>query len=160
MGEASGRQDISQEALAAAGASGPSDETVAGKIAEMNKRARRRTFRSRTNCAQNSPLTAIIVEITKDGIRWKKEVVSSRLETVPEKDCHSDRRRNLLFLSNCGSTHGMTRLLSYSQACASRRIVASSKCLPRIWDADRQAGFRRFAGHGDARDSRQVCRTV
>ena len=71
--KASGRQDISQEALAAAGASGPSDEEVAGKIAEMEQARKTKNFPLSDKLRAELAADGIVVEITKDGIRWKRK---------------------------------------------------------------------------------------
>jgi cysteinyl-tRNA synthetase len=71
--KASGRQDISQEALAAAGASGPSDEVVAGKIAEMEQARKTKNFPLSDKLRAELAADGIVVEITKDGIRWKRK---------------------------------------------------------------------------------------
>jgi cysteinyl-tRNA synthetase len=71
--KASGREDISQEALAAAGASGPSDDEVAGKIAEMELARKQKNFALSDKLRAELAADGIAVEITKDGIRWKRK---------------------------------------------------------------------------------------
>src|SRR5882724_10792053 len=71
--KASGRKDISPEALAAAGASGPSDEAVAGKIAEMEQARKAKNFVLSDKLRAELAADGIVVEITKDGIRWKRK---------------------------------------------------------------------------------------
>jgi cysteinyl-tRNA synthetase len=71
--KASGRQDISQEALVAAGATGPSEEEVAGKIAEMEQARKTKNFPLSDKLRAELAADGIIVEITKDGIRWKRK---------------------------------------------------------------------------------------
>ena len=71
--KASGRQDISQEALAAAGASGPTDEVVEGKITEMEQARKTKNFPLSDKLRAELAADGIVVEITKDGIRWKRK---------------------------------------------------------------------------------------
>jgi cysteinyl-tRNA synthetase len=71
--KASGREDISPEALAAAGSSGPSDEAVAGKIAEMEQARKVKNFPLSDQLRAELAADGIVVEITKDGIRWKRK---------------------------------------------------------------------------------------
>jgi cysteinyl-tRNA synthetase len=71
--QASGRSDISQEALAAAGASGPSDDQVAAKIAEMEQARKAKNFALSDKLRTDLAADGIVVEITKDGIRWKRK---------------------------------------------------------------------------------------
>jgi cysteinyl-tRNA synthetase len=71
--KASGRQDISPEALVLAGASGPSDEEVAVKIAEMEQARKAKDFSASDKLRAELAADGIVVEITKDGIRWKRK---------------------------------------------------------------------------------------
>ena len=71
--KASGRTDISPEALANAGASGPSDAEVAGKIAEMEQARKTKNFAESDRLRAELAAAGIVVEITKDGIRWKRK---------------------------------------------------------------------------------------
>jgi len=71
--KAAGREDISPEALAIAGASGPSDETVAGKIADMEQARKAKNFAASDKLRAELAADGIVVEITKDGIRWKRK---------------------------------------------------------------------------------------
>jgi cysteinyl-tRNA synthetase len=71
--KASGREDISPEALTAAGSSGPSDEVVAGKIAEMELARKTRNFPLSDRLRAELAADGVVVEITKDGIRWKRK---------------------------------------------------------------------------------------
>jgi cysteinyl-tRNA synthetase len=71
--KASGREDISPEALAAAGASGPSDEAVAGKIAAMEQARKAKNFPLSDKLRAELAAEGIVVEISKDGIRWKRK---------------------------------------------------------------------------------------
>jgi cysteinyl-tRNA synthetase len=71
--KASGRQDISPEALAAAGTSGPTDEAVAGKIAEIEQARKAKNFPLSDKLRAELAADGIIIEITKDGIRWKRK---------------------------------------------------------------------------------------
>jgi cysteinyl-tRNA synthetase len=71
--KASGREDISPEALAAAGASGPSDEAVAGKIAAMEQARKAKNFPLSDKLRAELAAEGIVVEISKDSIRWKRK---------------------------------------------------------------------------------------
>jgi len=71
--KASGREDISPEALAAAGSSGPSDEVVAGIIAKMEQARKAKDFPLSDKLRAELAADGIVVEITKDGIRWKRK---------------------------------------------------------------------------------------
>ena len=72
--KAEGREsEISRELLEIVGAAQLSDEEIGKKIAEMEAARRARNFKA--SDAIRSELTAagIIVEITKDGPRWKRK---------------------------------------------------------------------------------------
>ena len=69
----SGRTDISPEALAAAGALGPSEEEVEAKIAEMKRARTAKDFAASDKLRDELAAAGIVVEITKDGIRWKRK---------------------------------------------------------------------------------------
>jgi cysteinyl-tRNA synthetase len=71
--KASGREAISPEALAAAGSSGPSDEAVAGKIAAMGEARKAKNFPLSDKLRAELAADGIVVEITKDSIRWKRK---------------------------------------------------------------------------------------
>ena len=71
--KAAGRTDITPAALAAAGTSGPSDEAVAGKIAEMEQARNAKNFAASDKLRTELTAAGIAVEITKDGIRWKRK---------------------------------------------------------------------------------------
>ncbi len=71
--KAAARGDISPEALAAAGASGPSDEDVAGKIADMEQARKAKNFALSDSLRAELAAAGIVVEITKDGVRWKRK---------------------------------------------------------------------------------------
>jgi cysteinyl-tRNA synthetase len=72
--KAEGREkDISQELLDAVGAQSLSDAEVEEKIAEMETARRSRNFK--TSDAIRGELTSagLLVEITKDGVRWRRK---------------------------------------------------------------------------------------
>jgi cysteinyl-tRNA synthetase len=72
--KAAGREkDISPELLALAGASGPTDEEVAGKIAEMDQARKAKNFGVSDKLRAEMTAAGVIVEITKDGVRWKRK---------------------------------------------------------------------------------------
>jgi cysteinyl-tRNA synthetase len=71
--KALGRTDISPEALAAAGAAGPSDEEVASKIAAIELARKAKDFALSDKLRAELTAAGIVVEITKDGIRWKRK---------------------------------------------------------------------------------------
>src|SRR5450432_1070839 len=71
--KAVGRDDISPETLSAAGASGPSDEEVTAKIAEMEQARKSKNFALSDKLRAELAAAGIVVEITKDGIRWKRK---------------------------------------------------------------------------------------
>jgi cysteinyl-tRNA synthetase len=66
-------QDISPELLALAGASGPSDQDVNNKIAEMEQARKTRNFAASDKIRAELTAAGILVEITKDGIRWRRK---------------------------------------------------------------------------------------
>jgi cysteinyl-tRNA synthetase len=71
---ATGREkDISPELLALASASGPSDEEVAGKIAAMDQARKAKNFAASDKLRAELTTAGIIVETTKDGVRWKRK---------------------------------------------------------------------------------------
>src|SRR5215469_13470880 len=71
---AEGREkDISPEALAIAGTSGLSDAVVEGKIAEMKAARAARDFKKSDAIRAELLESGILVEITKDGIRWRRK---------------------------------------------------------------------------------------
>ena len=65
--------DISPELLALAGASGPTDEEVARKIAEMEQARKAKNFAASDQLRAELTAAGIVVEITKDGVRWKRK---------------------------------------------------------------------------------------
>jgi len=71
--KASGRSDISAEALAAAGSSGPTDQEVAGKVALMEQARKTKNFAESDRLRAELLAAGIAVEITKDGVRWKRK---------------------------------------------------------------------------------------
>ena len=72
--KASGREsDISPELMALAGVSGPSDEEVTQKIAAIVEARKTRNFAESDRLRAELTAAGIIVEITKDGVRWKRK---------------------------------------------------------------------------------------
>jgi cysteinyl-tRNA synthetase len=72
--KATGREkDISPELLALASASGPTDEEVEGKIAEMDQARKAKNFAASDKLRAELTAAGVIVEITKDGVRWKRK---------------------------------------------------------------------------------------
>ena len=65
--------DISPELLALAGASGPTDEEIARKIAEMEQARKAKNFAASDQLRAELTAAGIVVEITKDGVRWKRK---------------------------------------------------------------------------------------
>jgi cysteinyl-tRNA synthetase len=71
---AEGREkDISPEALALAGSGQPSDADIEKKIAEMGDARRTRDFKRSDALRAELTAAGIIVEITKDGVRWRRK---------------------------------------------------------------------------------------
>jgi cysteinyl-tRNA synthetase len=71
---AEGREkDISPEALALAGSGQPSDADIEKKIAEMEAARRARNFKRSDALRAELTSAGIIVEITKDGVRWRRK---------------------------------------------------------------------------------------
>ena len=66
-------KDISPELLALAGASGPSDQDIAAKITEMEQARKAKNFAASDNLRAELTAAGILVEITKDGIRWRRK---------------------------------------------------------------------------------------
>ncbi len=72
--KAAGREnDISPELLGLAGASGPTDEEVGRKIADMEQARKAKNFAASDKLRAELTAAGIIVEITKDGVRWKRK---------------------------------------------------------------------------------------
>ncbi len=72
--KAEGReQEISQELLEAAGAQQLSDAAIEKRIAEMEVARRARNFKVSDATRAGLAAAGIIVEITKDGVRWRRK---------------------------------------------------------------------------------------
>jgi cysteinyl-tRNA synthetase len=72
--KAEGRQnEISQQLLESVGANQLSDAEVEKKVAEMEAARRSRNFKSSDAIRAELGSNGIIVEITKDGARWKRK---------------------------------------------------------------------------------------
>jgi cysteinyl-tRNA synthetase len=71
---AQGREkDISPEALALAGSGQPSDADIEKKIAEMGDARRARDFKRSDALRAELVAAGILIEITKDGVRWRRK---------------------------------------------------------------------------------------
>ena len=72
--KAEGREkDITEEALALAGAGQLSDADIEKKIAEMDAARKARDFK-RSDALRAELITAgILIENTKDGVRWRRK---------------------------------------------------------------------------------------
>jgi cysteinyl-tRNA synthetase len=71
---AEGREkEITPEALAIAGSGGLSDEAVEAKIVEMSAARAARDFKKSDAIRAELVEAGILVEITKDGIRWRRK---------------------------------------------------------------------------------------
>jgi cysteinyl-tRNA synthetase len=71
---AEGREkDITPEALANAGSGQPSDAEVQKKIDEMGEARRARDFKRSDAIRAELTAAGILIEITKDGIRWRRK---------------------------------------------------------------------------------------
>ncbi len=66
-------KDISPELLALAGNSGPSDQDVNAKITEMEQARKAKNFAASDKLRAELASAGILVEITKDGIRWRRK---------------------------------------------------------------------------------------
>jgi len=72
--KAEGREDeISQQLLETVGANQLSDTDVEAKVAEMEAARRSRNFKFSDTIRAELRGNGIIVEITKDGARWKRK---------------------------------------------------------------------------------------
>ena len=72
--EAEGRaKDISQELLGAAGTGGLTDAEIEKKIAEMEGARRARNFQASDAIRGELTSAGLLVEITKDGVRWRRK---------------------------------------------------------------------------------------
>jgi cysteinyl-tRNA synthetase len=71
---AEGREkDISPEALAIGGSGGLSDAVIEGKVAEMAAARAARDFKKSDAIRAELVEAGVLVEITKDGIRWRRK---------------------------------------------------------------------------------------
>jgi cysteinyl-tRNA synthetase len=71
---AEGREkDISPAALARAGSGQPSDAEIEKKIAEMEAARKARNFKRSDALRAELSAAGILVEITKDGVRWRRK---------------------------------------------------------------------------------------
>ena len=66
-------KDISPELLALAGSSGPSDQGIVAKITEMEQARKAKNFAASDKIRAELTAAGILVEITKDGIRWRRK---------------------------------------------------------------------------------------
>ena len=72
--KAEGREkDVSQELLEALGAHTLSDAEIENKIAEMEAARRARNFQASDAIRAELTSAGILVEITKDGVRWRRK---------------------------------------------------------------------------------------
>jgi cysteinyl-tRNA synthetase len=72
--KAEGREnEISKELLETAGAQQLSDADIESKIAEMEVARRSRNFKASDAIRAELGALGIVVEITKDGARWKRK---------------------------------------------------------------------------------------
>jgi cysteinyl-tRNA synthetase len=72
--KAEGRdQDISQELLDAAGTQSRPDAEVEKRIAEMEAARRARNFQLSDAIRTELTSSGILVEITKEGVRWRRK---------------------------------------------------------------------------------------
>ncbi len=72
--KAEGREeDVSPELLALAGTSGPTDEEIISKVAEMEQTRKAKNFAASDTLRAELTAAGILVEITKDGIRWRRK---------------------------------------------------------------------------------------
>jgi len=71
---AAGREsDISRELRDIAGSAEISDETIAQKVAAMDAARKARKFKESDAIRDELNSAGIIVEITKDGVRWRRK---------------------------------------------------------------------------------------
>jgi len=72
--KAEGREkDVSPELLAAAGTQGLTDAEIEAKIAEMEAARRARNFQVSDAVRAELTSAGLLVEITKDGVRWRRK---------------------------------------------------------------------------------------
>ena len=72
--KAEGREkDISEQLVEAAGTQGPSDAEIEKKIAEMEAARRARNFQASDAIRAELTSAGLLVEITKDGVRWRRK---------------------------------------------------------------------------------------
>ena len=66
-------KDVSQELLAAAGTQSLSDAEIETRIAEMEAARRSRNFQASDAIRAELTNAGLLVEITKDGVRWRRK---------------------------------------------------------------------------------------
>jgi len=66
-------KDVSQELLEAVGTQSLSDAQIEGKIAEMEAARRSRNFQASDAIRAELTSAGLLVEITKDGVRWRRK---------------------------------------------------------------------------------------
>ena len=71
--QAAGREDISPQLQEMAGSAQLSDEEVNRKIAEMEAARKGRNFKASDGLRAELTGGGIIVENTKDGVRWRRK---------------------------------------------------------------------------------------
>jgi cysteinyl-tRNA synthetase len=71
--EAHGHSGVSQELLDAIGAHNLSDAEIEKKIAQMEDARRSRNFKSSDAIRAELTSAGLIIEQTKDGIRWRRK---------------------------------------------------------------------------------------
>ena len=72
--QASGREkEVTPQLLAAVGAQGPSDAEIEKKIVDMNAARKARDFKRSDDIRQELIAAGILVEQTKDGVRWRRK---------------------------------------------------------------------------------------
>lgn len=72
--KAEGRdKDISEQLEEAAGTKGPSDAEIEKKIAEMEAARRARNFQASDAIRAELTSAGLLIEITKDGVRWRRK---------------------------------------------------------------------------------------
>src|SRR5882724_9442356 len=72
--KAEGREkDVSQELLEAAGAQGLSDSDIENRIAEMKAARQARNFQLSDAVRAELTSAGLLIEITKDGVRWRRK---------------------------------------------------------------------------------------
>ena len=66
-------KDVSQELLAAVGTQSLSDAEIETRIAEMEAARRSRNFKASDAIRAELTTAGLLVEITKDGVRWRRK---------------------------------------------------------------------------------------